>query len=124
MAYGLHCCRFNSKITVQSETIKKLSCCIFWSDKELSIFTGRPPSLSNRYFTCPLPLDLGTEDLMAGGERLERAINSLDENGWNTQGEIYSATICRMMVMCAMIQDEIMEMFLGTHSEWSLERLE
>ena len=61
---------------------------------------------------------------MAGGEMLEHAINSLDENGWNTQGQIYSATICRMMAMCAMIQDEIMEMFIGTQTQWSIERLD
>ena len=88
------------------------------------MFTGRPPSLSHRYFSCPLPLDLDTDTLMAGGEMLKHAINSLDENGWNTQGQVYSATICRMMLMCAMIQDEIMEMFVGTQAQWSLERLE
>jgi len=88
------------------------------------MLTGRPPSLSHRYFSCPLPLDLDADDLTTGGERLEHAINSLDRNSRNTQGEVYGATICRMMVMYAMIQDEIMEMFVGTQAQWSVERLE
>jgi hypothetical protein len=68
VAYGLHCSHYDSKVTLQSETMKRLSACIFWSDKEISMFTARPPSLSLRYFSCPLPVDLDTDTLMAGGE--------------------------------------------------------
>lgn len=88
------------------------------------MFTGRPSSLSHRYYTCALPLDLDDEVLLKGGEELELAIKNLDENGWNTQGEIYDLTIARMMVLCALLQDEIMELFLGSPAQWSVERLE
>jgi hypothetical protein len=59
-----------------------------------------------------------------GGADLEREIQSLDENGWNTQGQVFEATIVRMMLIYALIQDEIMEMFLGNQAQWSLQRLE
>lgn len=101
-----------------------LSACIFWIDKELSLFTGRPPSLSHRYYSCPPPLDLNDETLVCGGAELEREIGSLDQNGWNTQGRIFEAAIVRMMLVFALIQDEIMEMFLGNQAQWSLQRLE
>jgi hypothetical protein len=61
---------------------------------------------------------------VCGGAELEREIESLDQNGWNTQGRIFEATIVRMMVVYSLIQDEIMEMFLGNQAQWSLQRLE
>lgn len=124
VAYGLHCYQGGATITAQSEMTKRLSGCIFWSDKELSMFTGRPPSLSHRYYSCPLPLDLNDDTLMAGGQLLEDEINSLDENGWNTQGRIFNATLCRMSVQHAFIQDDIMELFIGNQAQWSQQRLE
>ncbi|CZR70092.1 uncharacterized protein PAC_19993 [Phialocephala subalpina] len=124
IALGLHCYQGASEVTLHSEQTKTLSACIFWSDKELSLFTGRPPSLSRRYYSCPLPLDLNDETLVCGGAELEREIGSLDQNGWNTQGRIFEATIVRMMLVFAFIQDEIMEMFLGNQEQWSLQRLD
>jgi hypothetical protein len=61
---------------------------------------------------------------MAGGDTLQEAIKILDENGWNTQGNIFDATICRMKVQRAQIQDEIMELFIGNRAQWSQQRLE
>jgi hypothetical protein len=103
---------------------KRLSACIFWSDKELSMFTGRPPSLSRRYYSCPLPLDVDDESLAEGGELLEAEINSLDENGLNTQGRVFESTLCRILFLCALIQDEILELFIGNQAQWSNDRVE
>jgi hypothetical protein len=60
---------------------------------------------------------------MEGGERLSYEINNLDENGWNTKGEVHDATICRTMVLTAIIIDEIMEVFIGNPNQWSMERV-
>jgi hypothetical protein len=87
------------------------------------MFTGRPPAWSHRYHSCPLPFDISDEALMEGGERLRREIEELDENGWNTKGEVHDATICRTMVLTATIIDEIMEVFIGNASQWSIERV-
>ena len=78
VALGLHCYQGALGTTPHPEQTKTLSACLFWSDKELSLFTGRPPSLSRRYYSCPLPLGLNDETLMCGGVELEREIESLD----------------------------------------------
>jgi hypothetical protein len=102
---------------------KRLSAACFWNDKEISLFTGRPPALSHRYYTCPLPLDLADEVLLEGGELLQREIDALDEHGWNQKGEIYDATRCRIIALFAAIQDEVMELFIGTPAQFSMERV-
>lgn len=88
------------------------------------MFTGRPPGLSHRYQSCPLPLDLSHEVLLAGGDVLQQAISNLNEDGWNTEGRVYDSTICRQLGTYSMILDEIMEVLLGTHAQFSLERVQ
>jgi hypothetical protein len=102
---------------------KRLSASCFWTDKDLAMFTGRPPAWSHRYHACPLPLDLSDEALVEGGDRLQAEISELDENGWNTKGEVYDATVCRTMVITATIVDEIMELFIGNANQWSMDRV-
>ena len=120
-ALGLHCYQPPSTISLHSEMSKRLLCCIFWSDKEISTFNGRPPSLSHRYVSCPLPLDVSDKALRDGGRALEDEIMSLDRNGWNTKGKVYDATIGRWIMTSAFVRDEILELFLGNQAQWSLE---
>jgi hypothetical protein len=122
-ALGLNCYQ-SQKITVASEMTKRLSASCFWNDKEIAMFTGRPPALSRRYQSCPLALDVSDEALLEGGERLRKEIEELDENGWNTNRLMHNSTMCRMMVLAASIQDEIMELFIGNPEEFSIERVE
>lgn len=128
-AIGLHCSNPNPKnpdspgVTFRSEMRKRLSASCFWTDKDLAMFTGRPPAWSHRYHGCPLPLDLSDEALVEGGDRLQAEISELDENGWNTKGEVYDATVCRTMVITATIVDEIMELFIGNANQWSMDRV-
>jgi len=88
------------------------------------MFTGRPPALSHRHYSCPLPYDLTDEALMEGGERLRREIECLDKDGWNKEGEMNDSTICRLMAITAFIQDEVMELFVGNSSQFSLDRVQ
>ncbi|KAE9370015.1 hypothetical protein N431DRAFT_344468 [Stipitochalara longipes BDJ] len=110
-------------VTLRTEIRKRLSASCFWSDKELAMFTGRPPAWSHRYHSCPLPYDVSDEALIEGGERLEKELSELDENGWNTKGEVYDSTSSRTMVLTAMLLDEIMEIFVGNSCQWSMERV-
>jgi hypothetical protein len=122
-AVGLHCYPGSPEVNLRSEMRKRLSACCFWSDKEIAMFTGRPPAWSHRYHSCPLPIDVSDEVLMEGGERLRHEIDSLDVNGWNTKGEVHDATVCRSMVLSATLVDEAMELFIGNSDQWSMERV-
>lgn len=122
-AMGLHCYQGTPEITMQSEMTKRLSASCFCSDKEISMFTGRPPAMSRRYYSCPLPYDVSDEALMAGGGTLVHELDRLDVHGWNQDGLMHNSTICRMMVHGAVIQDEIMELFIGSQNEFSMERI-
>lgn len=123
-ALGLHCYQGTENVTIRSEMAKRAAASCFWSDKEIAMFMGRPPALSRRYHTCPLPLDVSDEALIAGGDVLQGELDSLDEHGWNTKGLMHNATVSRMMVLAAVIQDEILESFIGNQESWSSERVE
>lgn len=86
---------------------------IFNSDKLGVAFTGRPPHINRRYCSTPLPLDIRDTDLAADEATLLKAFNSLDENGWNTDGGMYSSTLIRARCMIAYIRDELFEIALS-----------
>jgi len=123
-ALGLHCYQGTPSITVHSEMTKRLAASCFWGDKETAMFTGRPPALSGRYHSCPLPLDISDGALIAGGDALQAEIDSLDEHGWNTKSMMHNATVSRMMALAAEIQDEILELFIGNPTGFSMDRVE
>jgi hypothetical protein len=100
--------------SIAAEARKRVFAAVFRMDKGVATFTGRPPLFSRRYTTPQsLPLDVSDEALLAGGETLARAIASLDENGFNTDGKIYSPTILRARTLLALVRDEILEIALG-----------
>lgn len=124
-ALGLHHCaiRPDAGVTTSLEIKRRIFSAIFVNDKTLSIFTGRPPGLSRRYNSCPLPLDLEDEILLAGKETLQEAASKLDENGWNREGNIYSSSRIRASMMYGEIIDEILEISLGTVNQFSEARI-
>ncbi|KAM0163633.1 hypothetical protein ACHAPG_001159 [Botrytis cinerea] len=124
-ALGLHHCavRPDAGVTTSLEIKRRIFCAVFVNDKTLSIFTGRPPGLSHRYNSCPLPLDLEDEILLAGKETLQEAASKLDENGWNREGNIYSCSRIRASMMYGEIIDEILEISLGTVNQFSEARI-
>ena len=82
-------------------------------DKGSSLLTGRPPTLNYRYTRFSWPFDLSEEVLIQGGEALQQAIDALDENGWNTEGEIYSSTATRAHGTLSPLLNEVLELSLG-----------
>lgn len=86
-------------------------------------FTGRPPLISHRYASTPLPLDLRDEDLLSDGPTLVQAVASLDDKGWNTSGGVYSSTLIRARAMLAFVRDELIEIALSTGKGTTLEAL-
>ncbi|KAF7894168.1 hypothetical protein EAF00_007682 [Botryotinia globosa] len=124
-ALGLHHCaiRPDAEVTTSPEIKRRIFSAIFFNDKTLSIFTGRPPGLSRRYNSCPLPLGLENEILLAGKETLQEAASKLDENGWNREGNIYSSSRIRASMMYGEIIDEILETSLETINQFSKARI-
>jgi len=109
--------------TISSEMRRRIWSVIFAIDKTVAAFTGRPPGLSHRYNSCPPPLDLSDDILIASKEERARAIRLLDSNGWNTNGEFYPTTSCRAVLMHSLILSEILEISLGIESQYSDTRL-
>ena len=122
---GLHAERppTHYKPTLCSENKRRLFAYCFNIDKVIVAFTGRPPLLSGRYCSTPLPLDLSDEDLLGDEESLAKAVEELDENGWNTRGKVYPSTLLRARVISSFIQDEILEIALNPRSKPSLDDL-
>lgn len=100
-------------ISFMSEIKKRLFTVIFNIDKGSALLTGRPPALSYRYCRLKLPLDLSEDVLMRGGEYIQRAVEQLDENGWNREGAIYPATSARAHGSLSPILNEVLELSLG-----------
>jgi hypothetical protein len=50
---------------------------------------------------------------MQGGEELRRAVENLDGEGWNTEGQLYPNTTTRAHSKLAIVLNEILELSLG-----------
>ncbi|KAJ5723321.1 hypothetical protein N7488_001356 [Penicillium malachiteum] len=94
----------------------------FYMDKMMATFVGRPPLMNYRYCTLVPPLDLSDEDLVAGGETLERAISDLDSNGWNTKGVRNRLSTSRVRFHLAVSREQTLDIALGTPESRSLVR--
>ncbi|CAG9940068.1 unnamed protein product [Clonostachys rosea f. rosea IK726] len=96
---------------------------VFVIDKVISSFQGRPPLLSGRYIMTPLPLDISDRHFFSGKGDLDAAIQSLDENGWNTNGEVASITITRARAELGYNREKIIEIALGNGRDVNIDTL-
>ncbi|KAM0246879.1 hypothetical protein ACHAQJ_010060 [Trichoderma viride] len=108
---GLHTSQLSNSIPEDSVSVqskRRLFCAIFNADMLLSTLTGRPPLLSSRLCSFPLPLDIDDASLLNPKIKNYR----LDKDGWNTEGKNYPATFQRAALTIARIRSEILEMVL------------
>lgn len=56
--------------------------CLYLRQK-FATFFERPPLISGNFCSRKMPLDLDDTQIGLGGEALNRAVNELDEDGWN-----------------------------------------
>jgi hypothetical protein len=99
-------------ITFITELRRRIFAVVFCIDKGSSLLTGRPPALSYRYCKFKIPLDLSEEEIMREDD-LERAVASLDAEGWRTDAKFHGLTVERTHAMLAIVLDEILEVSLG-----------
>lgn len=97
-----------------AEVRKNIFARAFYTDKELGTFLGRPPRISQRYCVCQLPLDLNVDEIGLEPAALEKAIGSLDSNGWNREAKFQRATWNRAMLINSLFREDILELSLGT----------
>lgn len=96
-----------------AELRKRLFICAYESDKYNATFSGRPPRLTRHYCRLQLPLDLTDAQTMSDGPELSKAINDLDDKGWNQSETIHRSTFARLFATNALITEEILELSLG-----------
>ncbi|KAI1459673.1 hypothetical protein F4805DRAFT_465982 [Annulohypoxylon moriforme] len=86
-------------------------------------FTGRPPLIASRYSSTPLPLDLSDQVLFSDHDTFRKAVERLDERGWNTDGLIHHATRIRARVIIARLREELFEIALANDQVAPIETL-
>ncbi|KAI0849497.1 hypothetical protein F5Y00DRAFT_261629 [Daldinia vernicosa] len=114
--------------SLSTEIKKRLFHNTFSIAMDVVSFTGRPPLISSRYSSTPIPLDISTEDLFSDHDTLMKAVSRLDEKGWNTDGAMYPSTSIRARAIIALIREEIFEIALDHRqntfpNEFSIETL-
>ncbi|KAJ4015116.1 hypothetical protein NW766_005447 [Fusarium irregulare] len=104
------------------ENRRFIYCYIFANDKSMVTFTGRPPLLSRRYCSSRAPLDLSDSCLISKKTMIEESM-TLDQNGWNTKGEIHANSYIRSRFLRSYLFDEVVEIALGNEANVSLDYL-
>lgn len=98
--------------SIASQMKHRVFAAVYNIDKVAATFTGRPPLMGHRYSSTPLPLDINDERLLSGPPSPHLQDYKLDDNGWNTDGKIYSTTILRARTMLSFIREGILEIAL------------
>ncbi|KAF5648974.1 transcription factor [Fusarium sp. NRRL 52700] len=120
---GLHDNRVKSTSqmsSVPTEIRSRIGCQVFVVDKFLATFVGRPPLLTRRFCSIRSPLDLEESALLSDRETFQRSSQLLDQDGWNTDGRIYSSSLLRVRMMIALARDEILEVVLAQDGAYGI----
>lgn len=99
-----------------SETRKRVLAVMHKSDKISSMHFGRPPRLQYQYCDFALPLDLADDQLFLDEKSLEIALRKLDDEGWNSQGQFYPATVIRMRHIVTTLGEKMLGLTLGSRT--------
>jgi chromatin structure-remodeling complex subunit RSC3/30 len=82
-------------------------------DKELATFLGRPPRICRQYCDIQFPLDISWEDLVADDSARDAAIQQLDPDGWNVQGDLDKGARPRVTLLASILREMILEFSLS-----------
>ncbi|KAJ4320112.1 hypothetical protein N0V94_003582 [Neodidymelliopsis sp. IMI 364377] len=99
-----------------TQTRRRIFCSSYNQDKSISTFLGRPIRISQRHTDVKLPLDLRDDEITGDPADLEAAIQSLDDNGWNTKGQHLRATWIRLRHMASRLREEILDFSFSSMS--------
>lgn len=115
MAAGLHQQRQDTRSLpfFLLEMRKRIFVRFYTTDITMATFLGRPPRISKRFCAMELPMDLDEAALSLSGSALEKEIEKMDTDGWNTRGQVHTGTVLRWAVMTSMIREDILELLLS-----------
>lgn len=112
-AEGIHCEESFEPFFLR-ETRRKLFASTYKSDKQLATFFGRPPMMAWKYSNRKMPLDLDDEVVCTSNpDVLDEAISKLDNEGWNTEGKICTASWIRLRFLNCVFKERILEQSLA-----------
>jgi len=77
-------------------------------DTLLATFCGRPPAISMRYVSCPLPWDITHEEALDDSIPIVK-----DSNAWHPSGKMTITSRMRASVLGTRLRQEILELCLG-----------
>lgn len=84
-------------------------------------FLGRPPLLSSRYVSTPLPLDIPDSGFVGDADELRAAVADVDEEGWSRNNKISAMTFLRARVSLAYVKDDLIAIALSNTKFTTLE---
>jgi hypothetical protein len=112
---GLHSSHHSDNVPFFiAETRKRVLASIHKSDKNVATFFGRPPRLPYQYCDFVLALDLSDDQLFLDERSLQDVLSKLDDQGWNSQGLFYPATVIRMRHILTTLGEEMLLLSLGS----------
>lgn len=103
----------HGSVSICLEIKTRLFAVMFNIDKVVATFTGRPPLLSRRYCSTPLPLDISDEALLKGAESVRRTLKPFEGGVRAEFLQIHPTTLLRVRVQMAYIRDEVLEIALS-----------
>ncbi|KAF2016040.1 hypothetical protein BU24DRAFT_346994 [Aaosphaeria arxii CBS 175.79] len=112
-AEGIHCEEGPEPFFLR-ECRRRLYAAAYKSDKQLATFFGRPPMMASMYSNRKMPLDLDDGVACSSDpEVLNTALARLDPEGWNTQGQICSASWIRLRFQNSVSKERILQLSLA-----------
>ena len=118
-AAGIHCeaCNVdgsNAEPFFMREFRRRLYAAIYYGDKTLAVFYGRPPMMGWRYSDRKMLLDISDRAMASDDtEVLNAELSKLDSEGWNTEGHLHPTTFGRMRCQLAVFKERLLEQSLA-----------
>jgi hypothetical protein len=109
--------------TFCSELKRRLFAHVFIIDKANVAISGRPPLLSRRFCTTPMPLDIPDEYFFADAATFNAALSDISETGWSRVESLNASTILRGRLIIAQLEEEIQELALGGEKSANVEEV-
>lgn len=114
-ALGLHqdCAMAQNMPFYQLELRRRYASHLYCEDKVFCTLLGRPPRIPGRYSADITCTDISDSILYLEDAALEKALETLNEDGWNKDEMLRPSTVKRMKLIVCQFREEVLEICLG-----------